>query len=127
MLLKRALTVIFLLPAVIFIVVQKNNGLNLVIAANYGGQWDIVEATKKIVAKSLNNKLSLERIDTAIFQEHTALAGLPPVDLLIRTSGEERISNFFGRFCNIPLTTIVCSYNKIKTFIIRELFFCDSS
>jgi len=73
---------------------QKNNGLNLVIAANYGGQWDIVEATKKIVAKSLNNKLSLERIDTAIFQEHTALAGLPPVDLLIRTSGEERISNF---------------------------------
>jgi undecaprenyl diphosphate synthase len=73
---------------------QKNNGLNLVIAANYGGQWDIVEATKKIVAKSLNNKLSLEKIDTAIFQEHTALAGLPSVDLLIRTSGEERISNF---------------------------------
>ena len=73
---------------------QKNNGLNLVIAANYGGQWDIVEATKKIVAKSLNNKLSLEKIDTTIFQEHTALAGLPSVDLLIRTSGEERISNF---------------------------------
>jgi undecaprenyl diphosphate synthase len=73
---------------------QKNSGLNLVIAVNYSGQWDIVEATKKIVAKSLNNKLGPEKIDAAMFQEHTALAGLPRVDLLIRTSGEQRISNF---------------------------------
>jgi len=73
---------------------QKNTGLNLVIAANYGGQWDIVQATKKITAKSLANKINPEEIDLAMFQEHTALAGLPSVDLLIRTSGEERISNF---------------------------------
>ena len=73
---------------------QKNTGLNLVVAANYGGQWDIVEATKKITAKSLANKITLEEIDSNMFQEHTALAGLPSVDLLIRTSGEERISNF---------------------------------
>ena len=73
---------------------QQNTGLNLVIAANYSGQWDIVEATKKIAAKSANEKLSPNDIDDKVFEKHTSLAKYPPVDLLIRTSGEVRLSNF---------------------------------
>ena len=73
---------------------QQNNGLNLVIAANYSGQWDIVEATKKIAVKSTNGKLNPNGIDYKVFEKHTSLAKYPPVDLLIRTSGEIRLSNF---------------------------------
>ncbi len=73
---------------------QQNTGLNLVIAANYSGQWDIVEATKKIAAKSANEKLSPNDIDDKVFEKHTSLAKYPPVDLFIRTSGEVRLSNF---------------------------------
>ena len=73
---------------------QQNTGLNLVIAANYSGQWDIVEATKKIATKSVNEKLSPKDIDDKVFEKHTSLAKYPPVDLLIRTSGEVRLSNF---------------------------------
>ena len=73
---------------------QQNTGLNLVIAANYSGQWDIVEATKKIATKSANEKLSPKDIDDKVFEKHTSLAKYPPVDLLIRTSGEVRLSNF---------------------------------
>ena len=73
---------------------QKNTGLNLVIAANYGGQWDIAEAAKKIAVKVANGEINPESIDKDIFGSHTTLAQYPKVDLLIRTSGEVRISNF---------------------------------
>ena len=88
---------------------QKNTGLNLVIAANYGGQWDIVEAAKKISAKTTSGEISPEMIDNKVFSSHTALAHYPRVDLLIRTSGEVRISNFL-------LWDIAYS----------ELYFCDT-
>ena len=73
---------------------SNNNGLNLVIAANYGGRWDIVESAKKIAIKSVNGELDPEKIDTTLFKAHSTLAEFPKVDLLIRTSGELRISNF---------------------------------
>ena len=73
---------------------QKNTGLNLVIAANYGGQWDIAEAAKKIATKAAKGEINPESIDNKVFATHTALAQYPRVDLLIRTSGEVRISNF---------------------------------
>ena len=73
---------------------SNNNGLNLVIAANYGGRWDIVESAKKIAIKSVNGELDPEKIDTSLFNAHSSLAEFPKVDLLIRTSGELRISNF---------------------------------
>ena len=73
---------------------QNNTGLNLVIAANYGGQWDIAETAKKIAAKAVNGEITPESIDKNVFSSHTALAQYPRVDLLIRTSGEVRISNF---------------------------------
>ena len=72
----------------------NNNGLNLVIAANYGGQWDISESAKKIAIKSVNGEIDPEKIDTSLFHAHSSLAEFPRVDLLIRTSGEVRISNF---------------------------------
>jgi undecaprenyl diphosphate synthase len=72
----------------------NNNGLNLVIAANYGGQWDITESAKKIAIKSVNGEIDPEKIDTSLFHAHSSLAEFPRVDLLIRTSGEVRISNF---------------------------------
>jgi undecaprenyl diphosphate synthase len=72
----------------------SNNGLNLVIAANYGGQWDIAESAKKIAIKSVNGEINPEKIDVSLFHAHSSLADFPKVDLLIRTSGELRISNF---------------------------------
>jgi len=73
---------------------SNNNGLNLVIAANYGGQWDIAESAKKIAIKSVNGEIDPEKIDSSLFHAHSSLAKYPRVDLLIRTSGEVRISNF---------------------------------
>tara|TARA_B100000953_G_scaffold172336_1_gene142048 strand:- start:36 stop:782 length:747 start_codon:yes stop_codon:yes gene_type:complete len=88
---------------------HNNTGLNLVIAANYGGQWDIAEAAKKIAAKAAKGEINPENIDNKVFGSHTALAQYPRVDLLIRTSGEIRISNFL-------LWDIAYS----------ELYFCDT-
>jgi len=73
---------------------KDNNQMILVIAANYGGRWDIAQAAKKVTERVMSGELSVEDIDEALLGEHVALADLPPPDLLIRTSGEERISNF---------------------------------
>ena len=73
---------------------QNNTGLTLVIAANYGGQWDITEAAKKIAKDVSGGAIKLENIDASMFSKYTSLSGLPKVDLMIRTSGEVRLSNF---------------------------------
>ncbi len=64
------------------------------IAANYGGKWDIVQAAKQIVGKVQANKLTIDEITENSFSQHLALADQQPVDLLIRTGGEQRISNY---------------------------------
>lgn len=66
----------------------------LVIAADYGGRWDIAEAAKKIAHRVATGELDPAAITEDSLQEHTCLADLPPLDLLIRTGGEVRISNF---------------------------------
>lgn len=66
----------------------------LVIAADYGGRWDIAEATKKIAQQVAAGALDPASITEDSLHEHTCLADLPPLDLLIRTGGEVRISNF---------------------------------
>ena len=68
--------------------------MTLVIAANYGGRWDIAEAAKKMAERVAAGELLPEDINESSLAEHVQLADLPPPDLLIRTSGEERISNF---------------------------------
>lgn len=72
----------------------KNTGLQLVIAVNYSGQWDIVQAAQKIINQLKSGTLETEILTQEIFANYLSLADLPGVDLLIRTSGEYRISNF---------------------------------
>ena len=73
----------------------SNTGLNLVIAANYGGQWDIFNAAKQLALQIEAGQLKAEAISPEILQKHLALSDLPHPDLFIRTGGEQRISNFF--------------------------------
>lgn len=72
----------------------NNTGLILNIAANYGGYWDITQATKQIALQVKNGELSVDEITPDYVQHHLVTEDQPQVDLLIRTSGEQRISNF---------------------------------
>jgi undecaprenyl diphosphate synthase len=72
----------------------NNTGLKLNIAINYSGRWDIANAAKNIAAAVAAQQLAVADIDVNKFREYTCLADLPEPDLLIRTSGEFRISNF---------------------------------
>lgn len=71
-----------------------NKRLLVNVVINYGGRWDIVEATKKIAAQ-VQQGLPLAHIDEALISRELSTHGLPDPDLFIRTSGEQRISNFF--------------------------------
>ena len=71
-----------------------NDRMTLVIAANYGGQWDIANAAKRIAQDVEAGKLKAEDITEQVFHKYTWLNELPAPDLMIRTGGEERISNF---------------------------------
>ena len=73
---------------------KDNDKLVLTLALSYGSRNEIVETVKKIAEKVKNNIISLENIDDSIINEHLYTRNLPEVDLLIRTSGEQRISNF---------------------------------
>ncbi|ETX10715.1 UDP pyrophosphate synthase [Marinomonas ushuaiensis DSM 15871] len=73
---------------------KDHDQMTLVIAANYGGRWDIAHAAKKIAERVLLGELSPNDVNESSLGEHMQLADLPAPDLLIRTSGEERISNF---------------------------------
>ena len=72
---------------------STNTGMKLVIAANYGGQWDVVQAARKVSELHANGEISLDEIDDKLFESCLSL-GANSVDLLIRSSGEKRISNF---------------------------------
>ena len=72
---------------------STNTGMKLVIAANYGGQWDITQAARKVSELHANGEISLDEIDDKLFESCLSL-GDNSVDLLIRSSGEKRISNF---------------------------------
>ena len=72
----------------------ENRKATLVVALNYGSQSEIVAAVRAIAEDAANDKLSPESIDTAAIESRLSTDGLPPLDLLIRTSGECRLSNF---------------------------------
>jgi len=69
---------------------KNNNKLFLNLAISYGGKWDILQAVKKIVEQ----KISAEKIDEKLFESNLSTAGLPNPDLIIRTGGHQRLSNF---------------------------------
>ncbi|CZF78002.1 isoprenyl transferase [Grimontia marina] len=72
----------------------NNTGLVLNVAANYGGQWDIMQAVKKLAAQVERGEIPAGQLTEGDLQVHLSCSGLPDVDLMIRTSGECRISNF---------------------------------
>jgi undecaprenyl diphosphate synthase len=73
---------------------QQNNGLTLNIAANYGGRWDIIHGVRKIAEQVQEGLLRPDQIEEETLGEYLCLNELAPVDLVIRTGGEHRISNF---------------------------------
>jgi undecaprenyl diphosphate synthase len=87
----------------------NNTRMTLVIAVAYGGRWDIACAAQELARRCVAGELQPEAIDEALLGGHVALAGLPDPDLLIRTGGEQRISNFL--LWNLAYT---------------ELYFCDT-
>ncbi|MBU6404000.1 MAG: di-trans,poly-cis-decaprenylcistransferase [Proteobacteria bacterium] len=71
-----------------------NDALTLNIAANYGGRWDIAQAARALAQQVAHGLLDAKAVDEGHLAAHLMLADLPPPDLLIRTGGEHRISNF---------------------------------
>jgi len=71
-----------------------NTRMTLILAVSYGGRWDIVQATRRIAAKVSAGELDAEDIDEAVMSRHLSLSICDNPDLLIRTGGEKRISNF---------------------------------
>jgi undecaprenyl diphosphate synthase len=71
-----------------------NTGMKLAVALNYGGRAELVDAFNRILDRVRNNGLANARVDEEMISQHLYTAGLPDPDLLIRTSGEMRVSNF---------------------------------
>ena len=98
----------------------QNDGLILNVAANYGGRWDIMQATQQIAAKVRDGQLTAADIDEAVIENHLSLKGLPEPDLFIRTGGEKRISNFLLwqlAYCEFYFTDVLWpDFNK-KIFL----------
>jgi undecaprenyl diphosphate synthase len=88
---------------------SKNDGLHLIIATAYGGRWDIVESARRAAQQVAKGELAVEDIDETVIANGMQLAGVPDPDLLIRTGGEQRISNFL-----------------LWNLAYAELWFCDT-
>ena len=73
---------------------KSNNGIILNLAINYGGQTEILQAVKKVALDVKAGLLSIDEIDFTIFEGYLDTKDLPPPDLLIRTGGDFRVSNF---------------------------------
>lgn len=87
---------------------RSNGGLTLNVAVAYGGRWDIVTAARKLASQVENHELQASDIDEATFSAQLSLGAVPDPDLLIRTGGEQRISNFL-----------------LWNLAYAELYFCD--
>ena len=87
---------------------EANSGLGLIVAVAYGGRWDLVQACRSLAADAAAGAVKPAEIDESQLAARLALAGVPDPDLLIRTGGERRISNFL--LWNLAYT---------------ELYFCD--
>ncbi|MEW6244917.1 MAG: isoprenyl transferase [Bacillota bacterium] len=73
---------------------EGNTGLTVILALNYGGRWDIVRACRKLCEKVARVEIKPEDVDEELLSKELATVGVPDPDLVIRTSGEKRISNF---------------------------------
>jgi undecaprenyl diphosphate synthase len=73
---------------------KENSGMTLIIAADYGGQWDITQAARQLASEAVAGTIAVDEITAATIASRLSFADLPDPDLFIRTSGEMRISNF---------------------------------
>lgn len=73
---------------------KNNEGLNLILALSYSGRWEIIKAVRELLKDVKNNTIGLEDINYDIFSDYLCTKNIPDPELLIRTSGEMRISNF---------------------------------
>ena len=87
----------------------NNSGLHLIVATGYGGRWDIVESARNAARRVAAGELNAADIDEEVMNAGMQLAGVPDPDLLIRTGGEQRISNFL-----------------LWNLAYAELWFCDT-
>lgn len=71
-----------------------NTGMCINVAVNYGGRWDITQAARALAQQVADGQLAVADIDERHLGDQICLADLPPLDLLIRTAGEQRVSNF---------------------------------
>ena len=88
---------------------SANRDLNLTIAVNYGGQWDITQACRMLARRAAAAELDPEAITQTLLESQLCTSALPPPDLFIRTGGEQRISNFL-----------------LWQLAYTELYFCDT-
>jgi undecaprenyl diphosphate synthase len=88
---------------------SRNDKLALNVAVNYGGRWDIANAARQAARDAVAGKLSADAIDEKTLAPYFQISDLPPVDLFVRTSGEQRISNFL-----------------LWQLAYAELYFCDT-
>ncbi|HPD18704.1 MAG TPA: polyprenyl diphosphate synthase, partial [Candidatus Goldiibacteriota bacterium] len=75
-------------------ITRNNKKMTLILALNYGARSEIIRATKRISSMVINNKLKISGIGESTISDNLYTAGYPDPDLLIRTSGEQRVSNF---------------------------------
>jgi len=75
-------------------ITKNNQSFTFNVALDYGGKWDIVNAAKRVAKKCVGKSISWKNIDEELFSKYLSLGDIPAPDLLIRTSGEKRISNF---------------------------------
>ncbi|MDF2484710.1 MAG: uppS [Herbinix sp.] len=73
---------------------KNNTGLNFQVAINYGGRDELLRAAKALALDVKMNKTEIDHIDEEVFEQYLDTKGIPQPDLLIRTSGEQRLSNF---------------------------------
>ena len=88
---------------------STNTGLRLMVAVAYGGRWDIAQAAKRLAGRAVEGEIAVDDIDDAAIAKELQLRDLPDPDLLIRTGGEQRISNFL-----------------LWHLAYSELYFCDT-
>ena len=87
---------------------KNNNGINFNIAFNYGSHDEIIKAVRNVASDVKNEKISLLDINEDLFEEYLMTKGMPKIDLMIRTSGECRLSNFllwqlaYSELCFVP-------------------------
>lgn len=92
----------------------QNKGLTLILALSYSGKWDIVQAVKKFASACAAGVMKAEDISADVFQEMLSTGGIPDPDLMIRTGGDHRISNF-----------MLWQLAYAELYIFEELFWPD--